>query len=124
MIKPDNMITSGNAKDDGPQNGARGWFVGHFINPVHGLRYTQDVEIKWSEHLPGTKRISPSVRERATTLTLLLSGLFVIEFPDIDVAFSLERTGDYVISAPGVAHLWRAIEDSVVLTVCWPSIPN
>jgi len=123
-IELDSAIVSGNAADDGYQNERRGWFVGHFFEPVDRLRCTQDVEVKWGKHLPNEERVTPSVREKATTLTLLLRGLFIIEFPDFDISFNLERPGDYVISAPGVAHLWKVVEDSVVLTVCWPSTPN
>jgi quercetin dioxygenase-like cupin family protein len=34
----------------------------------------------------------------------------------------LERQGDYVVWGPGVDHSWRAEEESVVLTVRWPSV--
>ncbi|WP_374005171.1 hypothetical protein [Streptomyces ipomoeae] len=36
----------------------------------------------------------------------------------------LERQGDYVVWGRGVDHSWVAEEESVVLTVRWPSVPG
>ena len=36
----------------------------------------------------------------------------------------LSREGDYVRWVPGTDHTWKAEQDSVVLTVRWPSVPN
>jgi quercetin dioxygenase-like cupin family protein len=33
----------------------------------------------------------------------------------------LEQEGDYAMWGPGIGHSWRAEEDSVVVTVRWPS---
>jgi quercetin dioxygenase-like cupin family protein len=35
----------------------------------------------------------------------------------------LEREGDYVMWGAGVDHTWRAEEDSIVITIRWPSLP-
>ena len=44
------------------------------------------------------------------------------ELPGRDVV--LAERGDYVVWGPGVDHSWCAEEESVVLTVRWPSIPG
>lgn len=120
----DNSIVMGNAVNDLRQGSSRGWFIGHFIDPACDLRCTQDVEVKWGEHQSGEKRPTPIANEKATTLTLLLEGAFVVEFPGLNTSAYLKRTGDYVIFAPGVVHSWETIEDSVILTIRWPSIPD
>ena len=55
------------------------------------------------------------------TLNLLIRGHFVLVFPDREVA--LEREGDFVLFGPEVAHSYRSVEESLVLTVRWPSQP-
>jgi len=36
----------------------------------------------------------------------------------------LAREGDYALWDAGVAHSWITEEDSVILTVRWPSVPQ
>jgi quercetin dioxygenase-like cupin family protein len=55
------------------------------------------------------------------TLNVLIRGKFVLCFPDREV--SLEREGDFVLFGPGVAHSFRSVEESLVLTIRWPSRP-
>ncbi len=113
----------GNAEEEQHQVQRRGWFVGHFIDCAAGLHCGDQVEVKWGIHAPGEQRLVPSAYDKATTLALLVSGKFAIEFPDLDVdAITLARRGDYVIYGPGVSHTWKAIDDSIVLTVRWPSV--
>jgi hypothetical protein len=45
-----------------------------------------------------------------------------MEFPDRTVL--LAEQGDYVVWSRGTDHSWLAEEDSVVLTVRWPSVPG
>lgn len=47
---------------------------------------------------------------------------FRLEFPRGDVV--LAEQGDYVVWGRGVDHSWEAEEESVVLTVRWPSVPG
>ena len=37
---------------------------------------------------------------------------------------TLEKEGDYAVWGPGIGHSWQAEEDSIVITVRWPSIPS
>lgn len=109
----------GNATIDAA--GDRGWLLGHF-KPVDDIRHSQDVEIKWGVHPRGDKRAQWVTGEKRTALLVLISGRFRVELPGRSVL--LTRQGDYVVWGPGVDHSWYAEEESVVLTVRWPSIPG
>lgn len=109
----------GNANVDAP--GDRGWLLGHF-KPVGDIRHSDDVEIKWGMHPRGDRRAQWATGEKRTALLVLISGRFRLEFPGRDVVLS--RQGDYAVWGPGVDHSWYAEEESIVLTVRWPSIPG
>jgi len=111
-------IATGNAFDDGPAH--RGWLVGNFIAPPDSVANTSDVEIKWGTHAAGEERADWTTGETRTSMMMLISGRFLQRLPDREV--ELSRQGDYVMWGPGVVHAWRAIEDSVMLTVRWPSV--
>ena len=101
------------------QHGERGWFVGHFLDAEAGLRFTGDVEVKWSLHSADSSRAKWSACRSATSLSILVSGQFRVLFKDGDVL--LERPGDYVFWAPQVPHSWRSEVDATIVTVRWPS---
>lgn len=111
---------SGNAEDDGSTN--RGWLLGHFMDPAEGVRSTKDVEVKWGVHPAGEQRAGWTIADRRTTLLLLIQGRFRLDLSAGTV--TLERQGDYVVWGPGIDHSWHAEDDSVVITVRWPSSSN
>lgn len=115
------LIVTGNAINHGNENNSKGWFVGSFIDSAQGLRSTDEIEVKWGVHTAKEKKKEVTHQEKGTTLTILINGAFVIEFPDFNRSVNLSKAGDYVIFAPQVKHFWKALEDSVVLTVRWPS---
>jgi hypothetical protein len=96
-------IYVGNAAVDAPID--RGWLLGHF-KPAGDVRHSGDVEIKWGMHQPGDRRAQWVTGERRTALLVLLT-----------------KQGDYVVFH-GIGHSWEAEEESVLLTVRWPSIPG
>ncbi|WSQ14590.1 signal peptidase I [Streptomyces sp. NBC_01231] len=109
----------GNAGKDAALD--RGWLLGHFKE--HGdPRKSDAVEIKWGVHPPGDERGQWVRGEERTALLVLISGRFRVEFPDRKVL--LQQQGDYVVWGHGVDHSWVAEEESVVLTVRWPSVPG
>lgn len=131
----DPMVTAGNAAEDGaPFNG---WFVGDLPAWLHGrgaasdeaiaalgVRASSVVEVKWGFHPAGMPRPGGWVASSAiTTLSVLISGSFEVSFRaregDAIRIVPLRRVGDYVISAADYEHTWRAIEDSVILSVRW-----
>lgn len=101
--------------------GDRGWLLGHF-KPAGDARHSDDVEIKWGVHPPGDRRGQWATGEKRTALLVLISGRFRVELPGRSVL--LAEQGDYVVWGPGVDHSWYAEEQSVVMTVRWPSIPG
>lgn len=109
----------GNASTDAA--GDRGWLLGHF-KPVGDLRHSEEVEIKWGVHPRGDRRAEWVTGEKRTALLVLISGRFRVELPGRSVL--LTKQGDYVVWGQGVDHSWYAEEESVVLTVRWPSIPG
>jgi hypothetical protein len=111
---------AGNANDDASQH--RGWLLGHFINPAVGAaRATSTLEVKWGIHPTGQKRSDWTTGEQRSTLVLLISGKFRIDLTVGNV--TLERQGDYLTWGPGIDHSWQAEQDSIVITIRWPSTP-
>ena len=111
---------AGNANDDASQH--RGWLLGHFISPAVGAaRATSALEIKWGIHPAGQKRSEWTTEEQRSTLVLLVSGKFRIDLTVGNI--TLERQGDYITWGPGIDHSWQAEQDSIVITVRWPSTP-
>ncbi|MEV4191672.1 signal peptidase I [Streptomyces toxytricini] len=115
----DLCIHTGKAAPDAAAD--RGWLLGHFKDPGDP-RHSADVEIKWGVHTKGDARAQWTTGEERTALLVLISGRFRMEFPDRDVV--LAEQGDYVVWGRGVDHSWYAEEESVVLTVRWPSVPG
>ena len=107
----------GNAQTDGADR--RGWFVGHFIDP-EDIRMSKDVEIKWGAHQAGEERPGWQTDEYRTTVLLLITGRFRINL-SVD-SYILKDEGDYAIWGPGIGHSWKAEQDSIVVTIRWPSL--
>lgn len=107
----------GNAAVDAA--GDRGWLLGHF-KPYGDARHSDDVEIKWGVHPRGDQRAEWVSGEKRTALLVLISGRFRVELPGRSVL--LANQGDYVVWGRGVDHSWYAEEESVVMTVRWPSV--
>jgi quercetin dioxygenase-like cupin family protein len=99
----------------------RGWFLGHFIPGEDNPRRNAGVEVKWFTHAKGETRPEWSPPNRVRTLNVLIRGRFVLLFPDHEVL--LENEGDFVLFGPDIAHSFRSEEESLVMTVRWPSIP-
>lgn len=113
------VMISGNAYQAGKDR--RGWFVGQFLADDSPLK-TDDVEIKWGVIKAGTTKAGAGVNNVAKTLTILIDGDFVMRVHSTDIP--MRKQGDYVFTEPGEPHTWRAIANSTVLTVRWPSMKN
>ena len=97
----------------------RGWFVGHFVKGEENPLRSRDLEVKWFTHARGETRPEWSPPSSVHTLNVLIRGRFVLCFPEQEV--TLAKEGDFVVFGPGVAHSFRSEEESLVLTVRWPS---
>ncbi|MDN5274954.1 MAG: signal peptidase [Candidatus Saccharibacteria bacterium] len=109
-------IQIGNAELD--SSGTRGWLIGSFIEEKFGLRHTADIELKWGVLKTGDARNEWATGETRTTIGILISGKFTMEFRDQSVTF--DKPGDYVMWGPGTSHRWKSREDAVWLTIRWP----
>jgi hypothetical protein len=98
----------------------RGWFLGHFMPGADNPLRTGDVEVKWFVHPKGDVRPEWAPGNPVRTLNVLIRGRVVLLFPDREVP--LAREGDFVLFGPDVPHSFRAEEESLVLTVRWPSL--
>jgi mannose-6-phosphate isomerase-like protein (cupin superfamily) len=112
-----NSVQFGNASDDPTY---RGWLIGHFVDQSKGLRHSDDIELKWAHHPRGEERPDWVTKETRTSVSILVSGKWEMIFQDQSV--TLSKPGDYVMWGPGTDHKWRALEDTVLLTVRWPSV--
>ena len=111
-----NIIRIGNTNLDTVET--RQWLVGSFM-PEGDMRNTEHVEVKWGNHLEGDKREEWVTGETRTTIAILITGKFVLEF--LDQKIELLTQGDYVMWGPSTDHRWEALEKSVLLTIRWPS---
>jgi len=113
----------GNADDDADEN--RSWLVGHFKDPTD-VRHSKDVEVKWSTHPAGDERADWNDGVHTGTVLLLVAGRWELHLRrgggPVETV-TLVRPGDYVVWGPGVDHTWKALEESVMVTVRWPSLP-
>lgn len=119
---------SGNALAESDEN--RSWLVGHF-KPADDIRFTEDIEVKFSAHAAGDSRPEWAPGDRRRTLVLLAAGRHGVRLAleghgnggQGGPTYLLAEPGDYVVFGPGVAHSHWTEEDSTVITVRWPSIP-
>ncbi len=115
-------VVTGNAAHDAEP--FRGWFIGHFVPAELGPRSTEAVEVKWGAHALGEARSAWAASDAATSLSVLVRGCIRLFFATGDEAL-LAEPGDYALWPPGVAHRWQIEqEDTIVLTVRWPSQPQ
>lgn len=112
------MIKTGNAEVDGVNNNQ--WFIGHFMKDPELRR--DDIEVKWSLHPKGEENEDWAAND-AYSLTVFVSGLFEMMFLPPIRPILLSTPGDYVLWDRGVKHYWRALEDTWMFTVRWPSLP-
>jgi mannose-6-phosphate isomerase-like protein (cupin superfamily) len=114
---------TGNAESDAGEN--RSWLVGHFKDR-DDIRYDEDVEVKVSSHVAGDEREAWSTGEVRRTFFMLMTGRWRLDLEVEETGHResviLEKPGDYVVWGPGVSHTYRAEDDSVMITVRWPSV--
>lgn len=113
-------IEKGNVSDVSKQH--EGWFVGNFISEGSFLK-TQALEVKWVQRNKGEIKKGVISTKSTKTLVLMLSGNFLLRFPDIEEEVILSNEGDFVCfdTAEGL-HESEALEDSKVIVIRWPSV--
>jgi mannose-6-phosphate isomerase-like protein (cupin superfamily) len=106
----------------GASKDTRGWILGHFMPGDDNPLRTSELELKWYTHAKGETRSEWAPANSVKTLNILVRGHFVLLFPDREIA--LEKEGDFVLFGPGTPHSFRSEQESLVLTVRWPSLPS
>jgi len=99
------------------------WVIGHFIEPDHPF-CINDFEVKWGNHQKGESKSAVASSAKSKSLCILISGKISLSFPDHNESVILQHRGDYVFWDKGVSHRWSVLENSLVLTIRWPSIPS
>jgi hypothetical protein len=93
--------------------GARGWFIGDFPEAV--VR-TKNFEVCWQCNTAGN-RDRPHVHKVITEVQLITAGRMLIN----GVEFG---PGDIYVSEPGEEYHAEYLEDTAVLAVKFPSMPD
>lgn len=100
--------------------GRKGWFIGHFLDSKSPFK-TDDFEVNWVRVKKNEKKEGIGNDAKAKTLTILIEGLFKFEFLDKSESVILKNKGDYFFYEPIKNHISQALEDSLIMTIRWPS---
>jgi len=101
-----------------------GWVIGHM---GEGVPRTRDVGVKWAFQPKGDAGWEWRRCGKATTLSVLISGRFLMEFRNAPGGkpfakrIIFKNCGDYAIFDKDVEHRSKALEDTWFLTIRWPS---
>jgi hypothetical protein len=119
-------ITWGNASTLAANEGKAYWVIGHMIQD-NNPRHTSVFELKWGRHTKGEKYLDfvPS-KEGVTCISILIRGMMrlVFERGTETQTVTLQTEGDFVLWQPDVCHNSEFLEDTLVLTIKWPSVKN
>jgi|SRR3989344_4496842 len=98
----------------------KNWFIGHFVEDK--TFKNSDFEIKWSNPKKGFCEKKPRMVSSAQTLGILVKGKLTMTYPDIGVEETFDTTGDYwSYNGMETSHMTTVHEDTLLLTVRWPS---
>lgn len=101
----------------------RGWFIGHFMEKDSFFK-NEDFEVRWGVHPKGDKKSQIAANKTAKTLSILIKGKFALKFPKDNKEIILAKQGDFAFWDAKVFHTSEALEDSIILTIRWPSVSN
>ncbi len=76
----------------------------------------------WGKHNKGDKKDLAKTNKTAKTVFMLMYGKFRFSFPDLQKNVLLQNEADYLFFENGIAHSWEALEDSLAITIRWPSL--
>jgi hypothetical protein len=93
--------------------GARGWFIGDFPEAV--VR-TKEFEVCWQGNKAGAVD-RPHMHKVITEVQLITAGRMVINGEEFG-------PGDIYVSEPGEAYHARYLEDTKVVAIKFPSVPD
>lgn len=113
------LIKSGRITD--VSTNYRGWFIGSFTDQ-HPEFKNDNYEMKWSK-MPKGYVSSPKDKIEASksTLGILIYGKYELDFVGENKKVLLKNEGDYAFYNPNYPHKGSALEDSLLLTIRWPT---
>lgn len=122
-------VTTGNASTVAAEEQPKYkfWIIGQMIDE-YSPRHTGAFEVKWGTHLKGENypELLPQKEGVTAAISILISGKMRLQFKNgtetQDVI--LETQGDFALWEQGVSHNSAFLEDTLVLTIKWPSVPN
>jgi hypothetical protein len=119
-----NKIKKGNLNSEFKKNiKTRGWFIGSFLDKS-SLLSNNDLEIKWGVHKKGELYDKIRAVKHSKSLSILIRGKIGIDFPDLNKKIILKKEGDYLYWSEKTFHTSKILEDSLVLTIRWPSLKD
>lgn len=102
------------------------WLLAHFMR-LGDLRRVKEVELDFGLFSRGNLR-RQWISQKLTALMILVRGNVAMQFIMNDTVekITLTRPGDYVLSRPAQLQQnnWQVKQDTVVLTILWPSLPQ
>lgn len=114
-------IIQGNLEELAPKH--KDWVLGHFMEEGSPFK-TNAFELKWDKLKAGEKKSSLGTQKTAKTLGILVYGKFEFGFPKDRQKIILSKEGDYCFYDAGVTHSWRILEDCLLISIRWPSLPG
>lgn len=98
-------------------------FLRHHTHP-NGPERVEDLALKWFVHDPADPPAWGEIKPLSTGRSLSLlagDGAFELHFQreGQELRLLLERAGDFALWGPGVAHRWRVLKPSTVMTLRW-----
>jgi len=116
----DKLVTGNFDKE---RHAHRDWIFGHFMDQDSPFR-NENFEIKWGKHKKGesfeAKEVGPN--DQCCTVAILVYGEERLTFSSVDREVLLENEGDYVFWQPNIPHIAVFREDTLVITIRWPSV--
>ncbi len=113
-------IINGNLND---KSNSRGWFIGHFLED-NSIFKNKEFEVKWGKHPKGEKKFQVAANKIAKTIGILIEGKIELNFPKNKKKILLSKQGDFIFFDEKIFHTFEALEDSIIIVIRWPSIPN
>ncbi len=115
-------IISGNLDKQVAQHPKKnGWVLGCFMDERPEF-LSDEVELKWARHKKGDKKPGLKASSTAKTFTVLISGRFLVRYPELNEEVILSKLGDFVFyDASETSHEAEALEDSLLFVVRYPS---
>jgi hypothetical protein len=114
-------IVQGNLNQNDPKR--RGWFARHFMDEGSPFK-TDDFEMQWRKLKAGEEKPALGTQKVAKTIGILVYGKFEFNFPDENKKITLSKEGEFVFFDAGVTHSWKVHQDTLLISIRWPSIPG